>query len=161
MGETARETALLALLETAARTTNGGEPRALTLVESKTSEGEMPALHAHDVPEAFYVLEGALTVYAGDEKVEVEAGESFVSPAGVPHTHRADSKGARYLAATFVASAGRYEDFLRAVGRPPGRRDRSYAGDWASGEEAAGLTAIAAANGIRVFGPPGALPAGS
>lgn len=131
---------------------NEGGPATLAVVETKMAAGEMPPLHVHDEDEAFYVVEGSLTIHIGGETRRLEAGGSALAPKGVPHTHRADSKRARCLVTTFVASAGRYEDFLRAVSRPVEA--------WTSGEEAATVTAIAAANGITVLGPPGALPAG-
>jgi hypothetical protein len=93
-----------------------------------------------------------VTVYAGEESLHLTAGESFVVAAGVPHAYRANSKRVRYVATAFVSSVGRYEDFLRAVGPPAGEPG------WPSLEEAAALTAIAAANGITVLEPPGALP---
>ena len=49
--------------------------------------------------------------------------------------------------ASFVASVSRYEDFLAPSGRLPRRAPDDA------------LRAIAAANGIRVVGPPGELPA--
>jgi hypothetical protein len=110
----------------------------------------MPPLHAHEADEAVRVLEGRLTVYAGGEAVEGEAGDTYVVPRGMAHTHRADSERARYATASFVRSAARYEDFARAVARP--------AGGWTSPEELATLAAIAAPNAIAILGPPGTFP---
>ena len=120
-------------------------------VESSMRLGEMPALHCDVEDEAFVVLEGTLTLHSGGEVVRLDAGESFVVPRGTPHTYCAESARVRYRAATLAASVGRYEDFLRAVGRPVSE-------DWAESPEAAALGAIAGANGITVLGPPGALP---
>ena len=148
-------TELLPLLE-AVVAMRGGEMRAasLAVVESTIRRGEMPPLHAHDEDEAFYVLEGSIVLHAGDETVRLQAGDAFVAQKGLPHTHRAESENARYLTMTFARSVGRYEDFLRAVGRPataePG---------WASGEEEAAVAAMSHADGIAILGAPGALPA--
>ena len=47
-----------------------------------------------------------------------------------------------------------YEAFGRAVALPS-----VQGGEWSSLEEAAAVASVAAANGIDVLGPPGALPA--
>lgn len=122
----------------------------MALVESTLSAGLMPPLHAHDEDEAFLVLEGAVTVYAGDETVKLEAGDSYVAPRGVPHTYRAASDRARWLSLTFVSSAGLYEDFVRAVGLAGGVAP--------TGEDETALLAFGAPNGVAVLGPPGMLP---
>ena len=147
----AQETALLSLVETiATMRAEAGGPANLAVVECTLRRGQMPPLHAHDVDEVLYVLEGTLTVHCGDEPVRLEAGDSIVAPREVPHTHRADSDGVRYLSMSFTRSVARYEDFLRAVATPgPMHAD-----------EAGALTSIARANGIAVLGDPGALPTG-
>lgn len=147
MSTVASETTLFAVLE---RTKRG---RGHVVVESTTALGHMPPLHLHDEDEAFAVLEGEMTLHAGGESVRLEAGATFVVRRGTPHTHRAESKRVRYLTATFAASVSRYEDFLRAVGRPG--PDPAV---WAESSEAAALEVIAQANAITVLGPPGALP---
>jgi mannose-6-phosphate isomerase-like protein (cupin superfamily) len=45
-----------------------------------------PPLHVHDFDEAFYVLEGELTVQLGEELIVVGAGELAFALGGVPHT---------------------------------------------------------------------------
>lgn len=157
MTATAPETALLSLLETiVAMRSDAGGPTSLAVVESTIRSGEMPPLHAHDEDEAVYVLEGTLTVHSGYETVGLEVGDAFLLPRGLPHTHRADSRRARYVTMTFARSVGHYEDFLRAVARPA---DGSEADGWSSREEALPLAAVAHANSIMILGPPGTLPA--
>jgi quercetin dioxygenase-like cupin family protein len=131
-----------------------GVPRtSMALVESTLLAGLMPPLHVHDEDEAFHVLEGSVTVYAGGETVELRPGDSYVAPRGVPHTHRAAGGRARWLSLSFVSSAGLYEDFVRAVGAPVG------AGGLApTAEDEAALLAFGAPIGIAVLGPPGLLP---
>jgi quercetin dioxygenase-like cupin family protein len=120
----------------------------LAAIESDVRPGEMPPLHVHETPEAFAVTEGSLILHVGELALRLEAGESYLAPAGVPHTYAANLPRTRFVATAFVVSVGRYEDFLRAVAHPG-----------SLGEEAAGLGAIAAVNGITVLGPPGSLPA--
>jgi mannose-6-phosphate isomerase-like protein (cupin superfamily) len=43
-------------------------------------------VHHHD-DEAWYVLEGALCIRAGDETVEAPAGSAVIVPCGTPHTY--------------------------------------------------------------------------
>ena len=145
-------TPLLPLLEQVAATNRlGPGGTSLTVVESTLAAGLMPPLHSHAADEAFHVLEGSVVVYAGGETVRLEAGESFVAPRSVPHTHRAATERARWLSMTFASSAGRYEDFVRAVGTP--------LADAPADEDEASLLAFAAPSGIAVLGPPGMLPA--
>jgi quercetin dioxygenase-like cupin family protein len=120
----------------------------LAVVERVLDAGAMPPLHVHEEDEAFYILEGSMTIYVGEEAIALEAGGAFVAPKGAPHTYRADSGRVQFLAAAFVASVSRYEDFLRAVSRP--------APD--DPPEAAAIAAIAAANAITILGPPGMRP---
>ncbi|MEO8290424.1 MAG: cupin domain-containing protein [Gaiellaceae bacterium] len=122
--------------------------QSIAAVESVLRAGQMPPLHVHAEDEALRVLGGRLTVYAGDEELELEAGEEWVAPAGVPHTYRAKCGRVRLVTTAPVRSAGRYEDFLRAVAEP---------GDLIP-EEAATLAVLGEAAGITVLGAPGALP---
>lgn len=147
-----KTTPLVSLLEQVAATNRlGPGGTSLTIVESTLAAGLMPPLHSHEVDEAFHVLDGSVVVYAGGETVRLEAGESFVAPGSVPHTHRAATERARWLSMTFASSAGRYEDFVRAVGTP--------LADAPADEDEAALLAFAAPSGTAVLGPPGMLPA--
>jgi mannose-6-phosphate isomerase-like protein (cupin superfamily) len=47
--------------------------------------GSGPKLHKHPYDEVFVVQEGAVTFTAGEEVIEVSAGQVVVVPAGVPH----------------------------------------------------------------------------
>ena len=47
--------------------------------------GEGPALHRHEYPEVFVVLEGEATFTLGGERANVRAGEIVIGPAGLPH----------------------------------------------------------------------------
>jgi len=128
-------------------------PASLAVVERALERCEMPPLHVHQEPEGFHVLEGSLLVVVGGSTVRLEAGQSVVAAAGVPHTYRAESEGTRYLAVSFVASVEQYEGFLRAAALPV----RSEASG--SHESDRAVTSIARENGITVLGPPGAVPA--
>jgi quercetin dioxygenase-like cupin family protein len=121
----------------------------MNAVEVSLRSRQMPPLHAHPDDEHLQVLEGRLTVWAGEREVVLEAGESWVAPAGLAHTYRADSRLVRLVATTPVRAAGLYEDFLRAVAEPGGL----------TSEDEAALAVLSAPIGIQVLGAPGALPA--
>jgi quercetin dioxygenase-like cupin family protein len=56
-----------------------------------------PPLHTHPQDESYFVLEGRLTLKAGDERLELGTGGAAVVPRGVGHTFRVDSETARVL----------------------------------------------------------------
>ena len=85
------------------------------MIESELAHGEMPPLHVHAADESFHVFEGSLTVYLGEDAVRLEAGETLLAPAGIPHTYRAESAKARVLTMSRV-------DVRRALRRLPARR---------------------------------------
>ncbi len=76
-----------------------------------------PPLHTHPQDESYVVLEGRLTIRAGDERFELEEGGAAVVRAGVPHTFRVDSEGARVLVLSTPAGI---ELFVREGGVPAG-----------------------------------------
>lgn len=67
------------------------------LIEFLFPRHASPPLHTHPQDESYIVLEGRLTVQAGGERFELEAGAAAVVPIGVAHTFRVDSKTARVL----------------------------------------------------------------
>ena len=78
-----------------------------------------PGLHEHAFDEAFYVLEGELTLLLGGELVTVGAGGLAFAPGGEPHafTNRG-AVPARYLI-TFTP-AGFEREFARRAARKEG-----------------------------------------
>jgi Cupin domain len=123
----------------------------LASIEVSASTGFMAPLHSHRADETVHVLQGRLTVYAGAEAVQVGPGETFVVRRGLAHTYRVEAD-ARSVFSTLTPSAGWYESFLRAVG--PVAPD----GTWSTAEDAATVTALAAAAEVSLYGPPGMLP---
>ena len=67
------------------------------LIEFLCPHAASPPRHTHLQDESYYVLEGALTVAAGERRFELRAGGTGVVPMGVAHTFRVDSDGARVL----------------------------------------------------------------
>jgi quercetin dioxygenase-like cupin family protein len=88
----------------------------LTVYEILFPPDSGPPLHVHErEDEAFYVLEGSLSVRMGDEEFEVPAGSFTFQPRGIPHTFRSSTDGARVL--LLVVPSG-LEGFFRTLGRP-------------------------------------------
>jgi len=67
------------------------------LIEFVFPHGASPPLHTHPQDESYVVLEGRLTIQAGDERFVLEAGGAAVVPMGVAHTFRVDTDTARVL----------------------------------------------------------------
>jgi quercetin dioxygenase-like cupin family protein len=67
------------------------------LIEFLFPHGASPPLHTHPQDESYVVLEGHLTVLAGEERFELPEGATGLVPMGVPHTFRVDSANARVL----------------------------------------------------------------
>jgi quercetin dioxygenase-like cupin family protein len=67
------------------------------LIEFVFPRGASPPLHTHPQDESYVVLEGVLTIQAGDDRSRLEEGGVATVPMGVPHTFRVDSDTARVL----------------------------------------------------------------
>jgi uncharacterized cupin superfamily protein len=113
----------------------------------------MPPLHLHRRDEElFHVIDGRLTLFLPGEQTELNTGDTIRAPQDVPHTYRVESETARWLV---VCQPAGFDTFVRAVSTaaateelPPA--DRSH--------DLGAIAAAAAAEGIELLGPPGALP---
>src|SRR5437588_12909555 len=65
------------------------------LIEFLFPQHASPPLHTHPQDESYVVLEGRLTVQAGERRFALESGAAAVVPMGVAHTFRVDSDSAR------------------------------------------------------------------
>ena len=60
--------------------------------------GSGPPLHVHhNEDEAFYILEGEVTMFVGDERIDLAAGDHCFGPRGIPHAYLVRSERARML----------------------------------------------------------------
>src|SRR5215207_1685056 len=67
-------------------------------VEIDDPLGTAPPLHIHHgEDETFYVIEGAITVFAGDGRIELGTGDYGLVPRGLPHAYLVTSERARVL----------------------------------------------------------------
>ena len=113
----------------------------------------MPPLHVHRrEDEAFYVLEGELSLHLPGRSLTLGAGEAFLAPKDVPHAYRVESETARWLA---IATPAGFDDFVREVGEPAPEETLPPEGRQ---HDPARLAEIAARFGIELLGPPGTLP---
>ena len=80
--------------------------------------GSEPPLHVHESDdEAFYVLDGRVTVFAGDEIFAAATGAFVFLPRTVSHTFAVDSGSARLLVVTAPAGAlAMYSDAEQRLG---------------------------------------------
>ena len=78
------------------------------LIEFLFPHHASPPLHTHPQDESYIVLEGRLTIQAGEQRFEVEAGAAAVVPTGLAHTFRVDSDTARALVLSTPAGLERF-----------------------------------------------------
>jgi mannose-6-phosphate isomerase-like protein (cupin superfamily) len=125
-----------------------------SVLEMRAPAGDQPPLHVHhDSDEGFYVLEGEVTVWAGDEQRVLGPGEFAFGPKGVPHTYRVTSAAPARMIVT--SSNGAFASFVQAYGEPAPRRELPPR----EAPDAERLGRLAAEHGIELLGPPGMLPA--
>jgi mannose-6-phosphate isomerase-like protein (cupin superfamily) len=126
------------------------------LIEVLVPPGLGSPWHVHtDEDEWFFVLEGNLTVYVGDMRVDLTAGGFAFGPTGVPHTFiGAGPNPTRVLVGL---SPVLFEGFLREVGRAAPARvlPPPPAGPPPAPQQ---LAAMAKRHGVIVLGPPGPPP---
>ena len=101
---------------TTVKAAGGQTAGAYSLIEDLAPKGSGTPLHRHrEDDEAFYVLDGELTFYLGnDEPVRAAAGSFVHIPGGTVHAFRVDSDTARYL----IITTPRHERFYRAIAEP-------------------------------------------
>jgi quercetin dioxygenase-like cupin family protein len=78
------------------------------LIEFLFPRHASPPLHTHPQDESYVVLEGRLTVQAGEQRFELFPGAAAVVPMGVAHTFRVDSDTARVLVLSTPAGLERF-----------------------------------------------------
>lgn len=91
---------------------------AFALVDERAHRGESVPLHRHpDDWESFYVLEGEISFFLGDDPaVRARAGAFVFITAGAVHGFRIESETARYL----ILTTPHHGDFYRAISLPSG-----------------------------------------
>ena len=103
----------LALIKAAGTQTGG----AFALIEQVCPPGFANPLHMHHAEdEAFYVLEGELTVFIGDQKLQAGPGTYLFGPRDIPHGFRVEGTSPCRL--LLLATPAGFEQFVVEMGKP-------------------------------------------
>jgi uncharacterized RmlC-like cupin family protein len=108
-------------------------------------------VHRHSrEDEAFYVLDGEVSVYVGDDVVRAGVGDFLWAPRDVPHAFCVESPRARLLV---VSTPGGFDRFFLDTGEPAAALTVPPPGAVAPPDPDA-LVAALAAYGVDVVAPP-------
>jgi mannose-6-phosphate isomerase-like protein (cupin superfamily) len=140
---------LLATVKATAEQTGGQ----YSLVEILAPDGYEGVLHVHHFEdEGFYILEGEMTFYVGDQTIKAQPDSFLFGPKDVPHAFRVDSGPARLL---FVLSPAGMEGLIREMGEPARELSIPPQPEEPPDEaEMERLMAIGARYGAEMLGPP-------
>ena len=139
----------LSTLKAAGKETDG----LYALVEVVESQGaEVPFHVHHNEDEAFYVLEGEMTFYVGEERYRAVPGTFVFGPRDVPHAYTVDSVSARFL---MLCTPAGFEGFIEETSEPAGALTLPPQPEAEPGEEEMEqLAALARRYGSEIVGPP-------
>src|SRR5215218_9597622 len=123
------------------------------LVEILAPDGYEGVLHVHHFEdEGFYILEGEMTFYVGEQTIKAQPGAFLFGPKDVPHAFSVNSGPARLL---FLLSPAGFEGLIREMGEPA--RSLSIPPQPEAPPDDAEmerLASIAARYGAEILGPP-------
>jgi len=118
--------------------------------EFPKEEGLLHVHHFED--EGFYILEGEMTFYVGEQTIKARPGSFLFGPKDVPHAFTVDSGPARLL---FVLSPAGMEGAIREMGEPARALTVPPQSEEPPDEAEMGrLMAIAERYGGEMLGPP-------
>jgi quercetin dioxygenase-like cupin family protein len=124
-----------------------------SVVEILAPDGYGSVLHVHhQEDEGFYILEGQMTFYVGDQIIKARPGSYLFGPRDVPHAFTVDSGPARLL---FIFSPAGLEGLIREMGEPARSRTVPPQPDEEPDEaELERMAAKGARYGAEILGPP-------
>ena len=124
-----------------------------TLVEILAPDGYGSVLHVHHrEDEGFWILEGELTFYVGDQTIKARPGSFLFGPKDVPHAFTVDSGPARLL---FVLSPAGMEGLISEMGEPARSLSIPPQPEEPPDEAEMGrMATIGARYGVEILGPP-------
>jgi len=126
---------------------------AVALLDQTGLRGDTTPMHIHHgEAEIFYVLEGDIVAWAGDDQLSLGAGGALYLPADQQHAFGIVSPTARLISVT--APAG-FAGFVQQAGVPV---DGDVPASWEF--DLGALMAAAPQHQIEIVGPPPALPDG-
>ena len=122
----------------------------IALLDQHGERGDATPVHIHhDESEIFYVLDGTIVAWSGDERLTLGAGGALYLPAGSPHAFAVSSPTARLISVT--APAG-FAAFVQAAGVPV---DGDVPATWEF--DMGALMAASQEHRIEIVGPPPSL----
>jgi quercetin dioxygenase-like cupin family protein len=123
------------------------------VVEILVPDGYEGVRHVHHFEdEGFYILEGEMTFYVGEQTIKAQPGSFLFGPKDVPHAFTVDSGPARLL---FVFSPAGLEAGIREMGEPARSLTVPPQPEEPPDEaEMERLAAIGARYGAEILGPP-------
>jgi quercetin dioxygenase-like cupin family protein len=122
-----------------------------TVVQVQGPAGLAIPVHYHDLEEeGFYVAQGRVRIFLGDEERTLDAGGFAMAPRGVRHTFRLETPGATLV--LLVSPGPAHEAMFREMGEPAGAR--RPAPETSNPPDPAELGRIAASHGTQIVGPP-------
>lgn len=102
----------LAVIKATAADTGGR----FTIVEMTEPSGAEAPLHVHHrEDEAFWILEGSVTLEVGGTTIEAKAGDYAFGPRGIPHRYLVGDDGCRML---FICAPAGFESLVRGMSVP-------------------------------------------
>ena len=114
--------------------------------------GSATPIHIHhNEDESFYILEGQVTMFSGDERIDLEAGDYCFVPRGVTHAYLVRSDRARMLVT--ISPSGTEQLFV-SLGVPVTRPEPPKEAVMPSVPE---LVRLFAQYGTEILGPPPSL----
>jgi quercetin dioxygenase-like cupin family protein len=132
----------LAVIKATAADTGG----LMTIVEITEPPGSQAPLHVHHrEDEAFWILDGDVTIEVGDTTIECHAGDYAFGPRGIPHRYSVGDAGCRML---FILTPGGFEEVIREMGRPAQSRTLPEPSE----PDYAHVAAVAEAHGCELLG---------
>jgi quercetin dioxygenase-like cupin family protein len=134
--------ASLAIIRATAADTGGQ----MTIVEMHEPPGAQAPLHVHyREDEAFWILEGDVTLYVGDTVIEAHAGDYAFGPRNIPHRYTVGPNGCRML---FICTPGGFENLVMEMSEPALSRTLPPP---PQGFDMERVAAVAAANGCELL----------
>lgn len=118
----------------------------MTIVEITEPPGMEGPLHVHHrEDEAFWILEGDVTIEVGDTVIECHAGDYAFGPRDIPHRYTVGDAGCRML---YIMTPGGFEGLIRDMGE----RAQSRTLPPPSEPDMAHVAAVAEAYGCELLG---------
>ena len=135
------------------KATNKQTGERYSVVEILAPDGYGSVLHVHhQEDEGFYILEGEMTFYVGDQIIKARPGSYLFGPRDVPHAFTVDSGPARLL---FIFSPAGLEGLIREMGEPARSMTVPPQPEEEPDEaEMERMAAIVARYGAKILGPP-------